>query len=367
MSVRWDKVLAVAFTSLFAYYAAYTCLVNVLSPKGVDFVSFWAAAKLALQGEPSLAYNIDVHQAVERTAGPVGLLPFPYPPPFLFAVMPFGLTSMAVALPLWLSATTIVYALALRRWAPLRYAFAHPAAATNALIGQTGLLTTGIFAAALSLIDRRPFVAGAAAGLLIVKPQLGLLVPIAFIAGREWHAFWGAAASVSTLLLAGLLAFGWSAYAGFFALLPVQASIILSGGVPWNEFASPFAFLRWIALPEGAALMVHCAFAAWAASVTWHAWRERHEQRGPILAAATLLASPYLLTYDTLLLIIPMLVLWRQKRFYPLALSSILVLLPQLVYIMPSVAPNTSFLAAVTCLLVLRPKPKPRGAERGMP
>jgi hypothetical protein len=354
--IRWDRTVATAFTALFVCYAVYSTAVNIVAPKGVDFVSFWAAAKLALQGTPALAYDVAAHRAVELTAGPVdGLLPFPYPPPFLLAVLPFGLASMAVALPLWLTVSAAFYVLALRRWAPLPYAFAHPAVTTNALIGQTGLLTTGIFAAALSAFDRRPFFSGALFGLLIIKPQLGLLLPLAFIAGREWRAFCGAAVSASALLLVGLLAFGWSAYESFLHHLPMQASFIRNGDVPWNEVASTFALLRWAGASEGVALAIHSMGAAWAAFVTWLAWRENHEQRGSVLAAATLLISPYLLTYDTLLLVLPVLVLWRQQRSRPLALVWILALIPVIIHSIPAVIPNTAPLAAVTCLLMLRP------------
>src|SRR4051812_38838111 len=62
---------------------------------GTDFVSFWAAGRLAAEGQPAAAaYDPLRHGAVEhlavRGAWP-GYTPFPYPPSFLLICLPFGL------------------------------------------------------------------------------------------------------------------------------------------------------------------------------------------------------------------------------------------------------------------------------------
>jgi hypothetical protein len=48
----------------------------------------------------------------------------------------------------------------------------------------------------LSLLERRPLLAGGLLGLLIYKLQLGLLIPVALLAGRHWRASEGVAASL---------------------------------------------------------------------------------------------------------------------------------------------------------------------------
>jgi hypothetical protein len=354
MGIRFDRVLALSFSVLFAYYALYSCIVNVIAPKGIDFVSFWAAAKLAVEGTPSLAYDVAAHHAMELTAGPVGLLPFPYPPPFLFAVLPLGLTSNPVALPVWLALGTGAYAFALRDRAPLPYLFAHPAGLPNAALGQTGLLTTAVFGAGLTYLEKRPFTGGALFGLLIVKPQLALIIPFAMIAGREWRAILGGVATACALILAALVVFGPDAYAGFLEHLPVQASFIRDGRVPWEQVASVYALLRWSNAPESVAFAVHGLIAIIAVTVTCKAWASGHRERGPTLAAATLLISPYLFTYDTLLLILPMIALWKQGRFAALAVVWLTALLPVIGYALVASLPNTAVLAAMVCLWSLR-------------
>ena len=76
--------------------------------------------------------------------------------------------------------------------------------------------------------------------------------------------------------------------------------------------------------------------------------------RVPILAAATLLVPPYLLTYDTVLLVVPMVWLMRQGR-HPsaAAVAWLCCLTPVLSRFTPLVWPNLIPLAAIICLAAL--------------
>jgi len=75
---------------------------------------------------------------------------------------------------------------------------------------------------------------------------------------------------------------------------------------------------------------------------------------GATLAAATLLTTPYLLTYDSILLIIPMGWFIRKQR-HPVALVVIwiLCLLPIISYSGAYTGPNTIPIAAIICLWLL--------------
>src|ERR1041384_5850756 len=64
--------------------------------KGVasDFVNVWAAGKLALQGNPALAYDWPTHKVLENQAVGYdfdGYFGWHYPPVFLFAAMVLAL------------------------------------------------------------------------------------------------------------------------------------------------------------------------------------------------------------------------------------------------------------------------------------
>jgi arabinofuranan 3-O-arabinosyltransferase len=54
-------------------------------------------------------------------------------------------------------------------------------------------LDGGLFGGSLSLFEQRLLLAGGLLGLLIHKLQLGLLIPVALLAGQHWHASEGLA------------------------------------------------------------------------------------------------------------------------------------------------------------------------------
>jgi hypothetical protein len=172
---------------------------------------------------------------MELTASPIqGWLPFPYPPPFLLFVTPLALFGIWPAFAIWVVGTSCLYLFATRKIAPLPYSLAHPAVLVNTWIGQNGFLTSGIFALGLGALAESPFIGGAIFGILVFKPQLGLLLPVAFIAGRHWRAVLGAAFSSLSLCLLAYSIFGLASYQAFFAALPNQAAIMANGEVAWN-------------------------------------------------------------------------------------------------------------------------------------
>lgn len=352
---RWHRALATAFTALFLIYAAYASWTNFAAPVGVDFVSFWAAAVLTVHGDAASAYNAVAHHAVEATTGPLrGLLPFPYPPLFLIFVAPFGLVPFPIAFLLWLLVTAAFYSKAAAGWMEGRYIFANPAALPNALIGQTGFLIAGIFMLGTKQLERRPFTGGAILGLMAIKPQLALLLPVALIAGREWRAIAGGLVAGVAGLVLSLILFGPAAYAGFLAILPGQASLIVNHKIPWVELASVFATARFLGVPHEAAFALQGLAAIGAGGITWWAWREKVPERVPILAAATLLVPPYLFTYDTLLLALPIGWLIRCRRAPRMvALIFLLCALPFVAYTRIYPGPNTIPFAAALSLWVL--------------
>lgn len=331
---------------------------------GVDFASFWAAGRLALSGQPALAYNVEVHRAVEMTVANMGgLMPFPYPPPFLFVVAPFGFQPYWVAYLAWIATTAGLYLLATRRFVSPRFAFAHPAALVNAAIGQNGFLTSSIFFFGLGALATNPFAGGAIFGLLVIKPQLAVLVPIAFLAAREWRAIAGAALSALLLLALAALVFGADSYAAFLAINRQYAEFMAADRWNWAEQASVFGFFRFFGLPQPVALFAQAISALAAALFTWRAWASRSPDRGAVLAAAALLVPPYVFTYDSLLLMLPLGILLRGGASpWRVGLAALLLLVPLFGYVGLYHGPNTVPLAAALCLFWVLREPKKKTA-----
>lgn len=311
---RSARIVALAYLLV----AATALFVNLAHPYQMDFVSYWAAAILTLQGAPAAAYDIAAHHAVQQQAGAFGAtMPFPYPPPFLLIVLPFGLLPYGAAAIAWVVATLAAYVAAARRLFPDAgwLAAAFPAVLVNAIIGQNGLLTAALFIAGALLLPRRPFLAGLLFGLLVIKPQLGVLLPLAFVAGREWRAFAGATAGAGGALLAALLLLGPAPYGAMMDLMPLYGSIARDGLVPWHKMASLYAALGMMGLPAAVALAAHALAALIGAAAVWRIWRRPDGDplgKAAALAAASLLVSPYLYGYDMLILVVPLLWLLGQ-------------------------------------------------------
>lgn len=315
---HWLRTVAIGLSVLFVILAFETSWIIYSERKAVDFLSFWAAGHLVVVGRTALVYNIVSHRILEMMVAPLkGLLPFPYPPPFLLVVVPFGMMPYWLGFAAWIGLTYACFAssaAAIGKRYALPFALSHPSVIANFLIGQNGFLTGSIFLFGSKMLDRAPLLGGAILGLLVIKPQLAVLLPVAFIAGRDWKAFLGAATSSLSALLLAALVFGLGPYQGFFEILPVYARGIASSLWPWNELASPFAFFRYLGMPQIPALLAHGAIAIIGVFLTCRAWWLRSDNRVAILAAATMLVTPYLLTYDCLFLVVPIITLATAGR-----------------------------------------------------
>lgn len=291
-------------------------------PLGVDFLCYWTASILALRGEAAAAYDLPSLHALQHARFPgVGALPFFYPPTYLLVCLPLALAPYLTALTAWLVATGAAYWAAVRRLLgdlPGRSVavLAFPAVLVNAGHGQNGFLTTALFAGGVVWLKARPVLAGAMLGALIVKPHLGLLIPLVLAAGGRWRAFAAAGTTAAGLIGVSWAVFGTEAWVAYLGSIGQARQVVESGALDPAKLQSAFAALRIWAVPLPLAYAVQAAVTASAAgAVAWFAWRRRgSEALGPALAAATLLASPYLLDYDLLLLAVPLAWTFSQGR-----------------------------------------------------
>jgi hypothetical protein len=149
------------------------------------------------------------------------------------------------------------------------------------------------------------------------------------LAGREWRVIADAMVSAPAVLLLGLVAFGPDTSAAWIAQMPLYVEIAQNGLVGWHKLVSVYALARQVGLADSAAFAVHCAVAAGAAGLVARVWANRaapHAAKGAVLAAATMLASPYVYLYDALVLI-PAFV-WLVQRGTPTPVVASLWLLP---------------------------------------
>ena len=156
-----------------------------------DFVGFWTAGELALEGHAADAYREMPHffKQLALHGDPSRLyLAFFYPPYFLLLCAGFALLGFFTALCAWLITTCVCYVAAIRallakalgRSSHVWVLFlGYPAVMVNIGFGQNGFLSTALMGGAAVWLDRRPELAGVCLGCLAYKPQLGIIVPLA--------------------------------------------------------------------------------------------------------------------------------------------------------------------------------------------
>jgi Glycosyltransferase family 87 len=279
-------------------------------PVGYDFIAFWSAAWLALQGQPEAAFDWHAIAAAHQAAVPALHDPFylflwHYPPTFLLAVLPLGYLPYLVALAVFLAGSIAAWAALVRRIIPdRRYwiaAAAMPAGLINLVDGQNGLLTAALAGFALLLLDRRPLLAGMLIGLMAIKPHLAILFPIALVASGQWRAFAAAAVTATLFSLASVAAFGWETLAAFIRDMPSAGSFIDQGSLPWSMMPSPYVFALALGAPHVVAWALQGATALAAMVGVWLAWRSPTAPlaaRAAVLLTGALLVSPYVFYYD---------------------------------------------------------------------
>ncbi len=317
--------IVVAYASLFA--ATFSMGIWLVDKEGVpiaaDFVAFWTAGKLVLSGHASDAYDWVIHKQVAMSNGvepkdASSYFSFQYPPTFLLLTPLVALVSYPIAMFLWSAIGLPLYLGAIRLivggWQATLAALAWPAVFWNIVVGQTGFLTAALLGAGIALIDRRPALAGILFGLLTYKPQFGLLIPVALIAGGRWRVVVWAALSCLVLAAASVGAFGPGVWTAFFdSINRINDAILTSGGTDFRKLQSLYGYLRAQGFDAATAWTAHAALiAVLAIGIAW-IWRSDRsfDLKAAALAVATILASPYAFIYDFVTLAIPLAFLGR--------------------------------------------------------
>lgn len=291
--------------------------VQAQGPEGSDFLAFWGSARAVLAGVPQAAYDLTWQQQTQTGAGFTGWYAFVNPPPFLFVTAPFGLFSVPLGWIAWVAVTYTLWAWAgieafPRLW-PLVLVF--PGALIAAGHAQNGFVTGALLVGGVALLDRRPLVAGALLGALVVKPHLALLVPFWLAAGGRWRAFAAAGASALGLLAVSWLAFGTATMTSYAQSWQASAAILRAGDAEFFlKMATLYAQVR-IYADESAAILAAAALALAMVAAAMASWRRMGQDglaTGAVTLAATALASPYLFNYDLPFLVLPVLWLVRE-------------------------------------------------------
>lgn len=301
------------------YPAGLALYLNLLAPDGdsvaIDFVAFWAAAKLAVQGAATAAFDWPTLSAAQSLPSSAANAYFGwhYPPTFHLLVAPLGWLNFTLAFTVFTACAVAAYYFALRPWsgsAPVArdLAIASPAVCLVVFTGNTSLLWVAAFLAAMHCLSRdRPVRAGAFIALLTLKPQLGLLIPVALIAGRHWRAVLAATASTAVLAALATGVFGWHHWIVFFDKLGAMGSAVTTELTLTKTMVTWYGFIRQTGGSHDTAVVVQVFWTISAVAVVTILWRQRNGNADLRIAAllfATLVGVPRAYSYELLFAVV---------------------------------------------------------------
>ncbi|WP_179403439.1 glycosyltransferase family 87 protein [Burkholderia guangdongensis] len=311
-------------------YGAYKLRNGHVVAPGWDFAVFWSASYLTIHQGAASAFNGSL---IESLALPLQgltsvnmLTPWVYPPTFLLVVWPFALIPFPLSYPVFVFGGLLFAVRACTRLLESRppaafwfAAIAFPPVWIVGSAGQNSFLTIGLIGLGLAWLERRPWLAGLCFGLLAIKPQLGVLIPVALISGRQWRACIAAACTACVFGVVAGAALGFGTYAKF-----VEAAATFGRDVveqasdwPWG-MPTVFGAARHLGLAPGYAYAAFGVVAAIAVAAVVALWigHARGPLRAAVLVIASLLCQPYLLSYDLVWMALPIVLLWEDGRRY---------------------------------------------------
>jgi hypothetical protein len=304
---RLPNILLVAlWVSALGFFAPVARDLAAGTPLGVngpcDFVVFWVAGRMqAAQADVYDFSRVVAWQAQNLAPGTVQN-PFMYPPPVLLVLPAVAKPGLLPAFLSW-DGLSLLVAVALLRlaglgWLVVAAACCCPAALLNFALGQFGLITGAVAVAAIARAEAAPILAGGLAGLLLIKPQAGVILPVAL--ARRWRGLMAAALCVAVLVGVSVAVDGagvWRSFLreGWFAPRAMFAGPFPAGGTSVLWMCRSFGFgVRVSLAAQGVASLL-------AMAVGFRAWGVQGADpaaRLALTACLGVIAAPFGFSYD---------------------------------------------------------------------
>ena len=276
----------------------------------LDFDVFVQAAEMFRSGQAACLYDRLCLDAAQKVAGfSTGLMSWNYPPVVSHLLAPFaafeprtlyfGLMAINLAIALgigWRLGGVLGIAMTL----------AYEPVAASIVLGQTSLVTTLILWLGLAALLHAPVRAGATLGLLVIKPHLAWVAPLAVLAvlgqGRwsvGWRAVAGALAVAGTWIAASLIWPGPTAWSAFLDGLGQAGQALARHQFPWQQMPTLFVSAAAAGAPTWLSATAQAGGAILAGALLVETWRARPGQGAVALSLiGAALASAYLYHYD---------------------------------------------------------------------
>lgn len=283
---------------------------------GGDFIVMSNAAEALGRGDIKAIYNTEMFKTLRLENGYKIVDPFVYPPHMLFLLWPLRHMTYNEAVAWWTLVPLPFYFfllyLLMKRAAPqlgnmpfwIVSAYSLPFLSATIFTGQTGIFFAVFFMAAIFLWRTRPWLAGIFIGFMTFKPQLGILLPFALLAAKEWRMIAAAIITTVVSLAAATFWLGVDIWGDYLNMTHHFAAYLKSGVDQFDKLAlGPYVSLHILGISSPIAIAVQVLVMLAMAAGIFALFRERDEKRQllrfGLLAIGSLLATPYTMSYDT--------------------------------------------------------------------
>ena len=377
--------LAAGVLALVAYIAGVILVINSPDFEAdsylIDFTAFWGAAKLALAGDAIAAFDAQTLDSVQgaRDLSRSDAMAWHYPPGMHILVAPLGLLPFSVAWVVFDVVSILLFVWAVR---PISAAvpggmtllLCAPAVLLTLALGQNSLLSAACLTAALrALADDRTRRAGLLIALLTLKPSLGVIIPPALAAMRQWQAIlW---AGVGALVLAAVPAalLGIDYWLRFFESLEELPALMAADLRPHERMITWYGFARASGAGHDPALIAQAVASVLtmaAVALTWARPAVPFDLKAAMLLLGLPLATPYAFHYELVFPLVGIVFLMRFRDAWPAPVWGLILaiwLAPAAGLPSGSPVPVTVLappLLSLALLLCLREASRPLAAQR---
>jgi len=312
-----------------------------------DFMAFWSFPRFAAAENVMGIYNAGLLQGFQEQIYPGfrSFYPFLYPPTWLVATFWLHFCGFAVAQAIWTAAG--MAALAASGWwffpRPWRLIgivamLASPASLLNGMTGETGYFSTALLLAGFAALPARKALAGLAFGLLTLKPQLGLLVPIFLVARGEWRVILIAGAVAAGLVALSCVMYPPALWREWAHTLPAYQAAYFAAAAQLNLniIVTVTANLVTLGAAPGSAWAAQAvSFVATAIGVVWAARAAPYPLAAALLWTGIFLAAPHAYAYDSIILSAVLVVLGAYRLSPPFVAIALGIYLSPLLLFSP--------------------------------
>lgn len=221
--------------------------------------------------------------------------------------MPFGAMPFSVGFLVSTVLSIVLICLAVRNfvggslpvWLAMTLA---PAYIPTLILGQNSLFwLAGLVAALAALRNERWVLAGVFIGCLTLKPQLGLLIPVALLAAGLWRTIFSAIATTVVLAAVPTFLFGVEYWPMLIDRLAEQGEGVVTSIENLFLMVGPFYLLNLLGASPEWALRIQWAIIILSAAIVallWRSDRISFDVKAAGLLLAMLLSAPYLWYYE---------------------------------------------------------------------